>query len=73
MLRNGGAVIRLFHGMFENNILTFNPINVRGVQHALKAAGASFSLQADESGSVLAHAVLSDRDGTVILLDQHNP
>ncbi len=59
--------------MFENNILTFNPTDMRAVQRALKIAGPSFSLQAYERGSVLAHAVLSDLDGTVILLDQHNP
>ena len=72
VLKNGAANIGLFLGMFESNILTFNPTDVRGLQRALKAAGASFSLQADESSSGPAHAVLSDPDGNVILLDQHN-
>lgn len=72
ILKNGEAVIGLFQGMFESNILTFNPTDVRGVQRALKTAGASFSLQADEHSSGPAHAVLSDPDGNVILLDQHN-
>ncbi len=72
VLKNGDANIGLFQGMFESNILTFNPTDVRSVQRALKAAGASFLVQADESSRGPAHAVLSDPDGNVILLDQHN-
>ena len=72
ILQNGGANIGLFQGMFDANILTFNPTDVRAVQRALKAAGASFSLEADESASGPAHATLSDPDGNMILLDQHN-
>ncbi len=71
ILRNGDAKIGLFQGMFPNNILTFNPLDVRRVQHDLKALGVAFTLEADESTSGPAHATLIDPDGNQILLDQH--
>jgi hypothetical protein len=71
ILRNGEAKIGLFHGMFENNIITFNPTDVRSIQKALKAHGIAFVQQADETTDGPASAVLLDPDGNVILIDQH--
>jgi catechol 2,3-dioxygenase-like lactoylglutathione lyase family enzyme len=70
ILENGGAKIGLFQGMFEGNVLTFNPSDVRGIQKALKAQGVTFVLEADESTQGAAHATLVDPDGNAILLDQ---
>jgi lactoylglutathione lyase len=83
MLKNGDAVIGLFEGMFENNIITFNPgwnqeaenvdefDDVRLIQKDLKAKGITLVEQADESGSGPAHFTLTDPDGNAILVDQH--
>lgn len=70
MLRNGDTKIGLFQGMFEKNLLTFGPPDVRSVQKALKAAGITLTEQADESTTGPAHATLIDPDGNPILLDQ---
>lgn len=83
ILKNEETIIGLFQGMFEGNILTFNPgwdanaqkledfQDVRDIQKELKAHGISFENQADESTTGPASAVLKDPDGNVILLDQH--
>ncbi len=71
ILRNGEAKIGLFEGMFDKNVLTFNPTDVRSIQKTLKAAGISFALEADESTTGPAHATLYDPDGNQILIDQH--
>jgi catechol 2,3-dioxygenase-like lactoylglutathione lyase family enzyme len=83
ILKNGSAVIGLFQGMFEKNILTFNPgwdqsanplatfTDVREVQRALDAAGVPLTTRADPDSAGPAHIVLSDPDGNVIMLDQH--
>ena len=71
ILRNGTAIIGLFQGMFDKNTLTFNPIDVRSVQRDFKAQGLMFALEADESTTGPAHAMLFDPDGNPILLDQH--
>jgi catechol 2,3-dioxygenase-like lactoylglutathione lyase family enzyme len=83
ILKNGSTVIGLFQGMFEENILTFNPgwdqdaqplasfTNVREVQQSLEAQGISITTRADPDGSGPAHIVLADPDGNVIMLDQH--
>ncbi len=83
ILRNGTTVIGLFQGMFEKNILTFNPgwdqnaanlenfQDVREIQKQLKAAGLSLDKEADENTSGPEHVVLQDPDGNVIMLDQH--
>lgn len=71
VLRNGEAKIGLFQGMFEKNILTFNPVDVRSIQRSLKDAGLSFALEADEATMGPAHATLHDPDGNQILIDQH--
>lgn len=83
ILKNGETVIGLFEGMFDTNILTFNPgwdssannlddfTDVREIQKQLKASGITLTSEADESTSGPASATLVDPDGNVILLDQH--
>ena len=83
ILRNNHVTIGLFHGMFEGNILTFNPgwdsqaqpldefTDVRELQRWLKAQGIEMMSEADESGSGPASFVLQDPDGNAILVDQH--
>lgn len=72
ILTNDDVVIGLFQGMFEANILTFNPTDVRAVQAELKEAGMTFTMEADEATRGPASAMLADPDGNTILLDQHN-
>lgn len=83
ILKNGDAIIGLFEGMFEKNILTFNPgwdgnanpiegfADVRELQRELKAQGVELTHEADESTSGPAHITLVDPDGNDILIDQH--
>lgn len=83
ILRNGTTTIGLFQGMFEGNLLTFNPgwsplaeplddfEDVRSIQKQLKAEGLALLSEAEEAGSGPASLMLSDPDGNVILLDQH--
>lgn len=83
IMKNGSHVIGLFQGMFENNILTFNPgwnsdaqplgefTDVRELQRRLKAQGITPISEADESSTGPANVVIVDPDGNTILLDQH--
>jgi catechol 2,3-dioxygenase-like lactoylglutathione lyase family enzyme len=83
ILRNGSATIGLFQGMFEKNLLTFNPgwdqeaqnldsfTDIRAIQQKLKQAGLSFESEADEDSTGPASFILVDPDGNPILLDQH--
>lgn len=83
ILRNGRHVLGLFQGMFERNILTFNPgwdqdarevdpfTDVRELQKELKARGLTLVQEADENGSGPASCTLLDPDGNPVLLDQH--
>jgi lactoylglutathione lyase len=83
IMKNGDHVIGLFQGMFEGNILTFNPgwdqdaerlddfTDVRDLQRKLKAQSITFQSEADESTSGPASFVIADPDGNVILFDQH--
>jgi lactoylglutathione lyase len=83
IMKNGDHVIGLFQGMFEKNILTFNPgwdsnahqldtfTDVRELQRQLKAKGIEFQSEADESTTVPSSFVLVDPDGNPILVDQH--
>lgn len=83
ILKNGSTVIGLFQGMFEKNILTFNPgwdqsasplasfTDVRQVQKSLDAQGVEITTRADPDSSGPAHILLADPDGNVIMLDQH--
>jgi lactoylglutathione lyase len=83
IMKNGECVIGLFQGMFEKNILTFNPgwdsnaqnldsfTDVRELQRQLKAQGVEFTSEADESTSGPASFMVLDPDGNPILVDQH--
>ena len=83
ILKNGDTVIGLFQGMFEKNMLTFNPgwdagaqpverfTDVREIQRRLKAEGVTLVTEADESTTGPAHFVAVDPDGNPILVDQH--
>lgn len=83
ILKNGDHVIGLFQGMFEKNILTFNPgwdsnaqelesfTDVRELQRQLKAQGVELAQEADESTTGPASFVVVDPDGNPILVDQH--
>jgi len=69
IMTNDSAIIGLFAGQFKNNILTFNPKDVRTLHKQLKSAGLTFDKE-PEGKSGPAHAVLTDPDGNMILLDQ---
>lgn len=83
IMRNGSTLIGLFQGMFEDNILTFNPgwdqdagelesfTDVRELQKALREQGVEFEQEADETTTGPAHFVVKDPDGNPILVDQH--
>jgi len=83
IMANGDHVIGLFQGMFEDNILTFNPgwnqkaqntetyTDVLELQKRLKAAGVELATEADETTSGPAHLILKDPDGNTIMIDQH--
>lgn len=83
ILKNGNALVGLFQGMFENNILTFNPgwdenaqtleryDDVRVIQRQLKEKGIQLAAEADENTSGPAHLMVIDPDGNTILIDQH--
>ena len=83
IMKNGDTLIGLFQGMFEGNMLTFNPgwdqdanileqfDDVRDIQKHLKSKGVSLNAEADESTSGPANIVLTDPDGNPILIDQH--
>ncbi len=82
IMMNGHAIIGLFQGMFEKNILTFNPglshaaeqledfTDIRDIQRRLKEQGLTLIQEADESGSGPASFVLEDPDGNPVLVDQ---
>lgn len=83
MMRNDSAVIGLFAGMFDRNILTFNPgwdaggqpvdpfDDVRVIQQRLRAAGIEVRETVDEDGSGPGSVLIVDPDGNPILIDQH--
>jgi lactoylglutathione lyase len=83
ILKNGDHTIGLFEGMFEKNILTFNPgwdsnaqrrptfTDVRDLQRQLKAQGVRLQQQADENSTGPASFLAVDPDGNAILVDQH--
>ena len=83
ILKNENALIGLFQGMFEGNILTFNPgwdenaqnienfDDVREIQKSLKSSEINLISEADENSSGPASIMLTDPDGNMILIDQH--
>ena len=85
MLQNGNARIGLFQGMFDTNIMTFNPgwgkdkeilkdfQDVRELQRTLKARGITMTTEADESTEGPAYFMVTDPDGNALMFDQHVP
>jgi predicted enzyme related to lactoylglutathione lyase len=83
ILKNGTHIIGLFQGMFDKNILTFNPgwdtnaqlvpgfTDVRELQRQLKAQGVQMVSEADETTTGPASFIAVDPDGNPILVDQH--
>ncbi len=71
ILRSRETVIGLFQGMFEKNILTFNPLDVRSIQKELKSKGVILDKECDESTTGPASIIMTDPDGNQIMLDQH--
>lgn len=83
IMKNGDYTIGLFQGMFEKNILTFNPgwtsdaqqlnkfTDIRELQRQLKERGMTMISEADESSTGPASFMLADPDGNTILVDQH--
>jgi catechol 2,3-dioxygenase-like lactoylglutathione lyase family enzyme len=83
IMKNGEHVIGLFQGMFDKNILTFNPgwnsdaqqlgefTDVRELQRQLKDRGVTMISEADENSTGPASFIIADPDGNTILVDQH--
>lgn len=83
IMKNGELAIGLFQGMFDHNILTFNPgwdssaqplskfTDVRELQRRLKERGVNLLSEADENSTGPASIMISDPDGNTILIDQH--
>jgi catechol 2,3-dioxygenase-like lactoylglutathione lyase family enzyme len=83
IMKNGNSLIGLFQGMFENNILTFNPgwdesankmeafDDVREIQRQLKGKGIKLDSEADEATAGPASFIVTDPDGNTIYIDQH--
>jgi predicted lactoylglutathione lyase len=83
IMKNGYRVMGLFQGMFDKNILTFNPgwdsdaqplrefTDVRELQRQLKASGVTMITEADEGSTGPASFMIADPDGNTILVDQH--
>ena len=83
ILKNGAHVIGLFQGMFERNVMTFNPgwdqnackldkfTDIRDLQRQLKAQGVPLTTEADEKSTGPASLMAIDPDGNPILVDQH--
>jgi lactoylglutathione lyase len=83
IMKNENCIIGLFQGMFEKNILTFNPgwnenaqnlesfTDVRELKKQLKEKGITMLSEADESTEGPAHFIIEDPDGNQILVDQH--
>ncbi|MCB1303639.1 MAG: VOC family protein [Leptospiraceae bacterium] len=83
ILKNGDCLIGLFQGMFEGNILTFNPgwdqnaeelqefADVRAIQKSLKDQGIQLLRETPDDGSGIGSLTLIDPDGNAILIDQH--
>lgn len=82
-MKSGDAIVGLFQGMFERNMLTFNPgwdsnagplptfTDVRELQRRLRAKGVLLASEADESTTGPASFLVVDPDGNPILVDQH--
>ena len=85
VLQNGSTKVGLFQGMFDRNMLTFNPgwdsngkplesfTDVREIQARLDAAGIELTTRTDPDGTDIGHIAMLDPDGNPVLIDQHVP
>ncbi len=85
MMINGATIIGLFQGLFERNILTFNPglaqdtsrvedfTDIREIREALVARGIEIATDTDPAGTGPASIVVTDPDGNPVLIDQFFP
>ncbi|MGP6086518.1 VOC family protein [Antarctobacter jejuensis] len=85
ILRNGSCTLGLFQGMFEGNMLTFNPgwtaggdealqfDDIRAIQARLRDAGVDIEKGTPEDGEGPGHISLVDPDGNRVFIDQHVP
>ena len=83
IMKNGNSIVGLFQGMFEKNMLTFNPgwdqnasklenyDDVREIQKRLKEKGIKLQMEADEKTTGPASFIVIDPDGNPVLFDQH--
>jgi predicted lactoylglutathione lyase len=83
IMKNGNALVGLFQGMFQGNILTFNPgwdenaqnleqfDDVREIQRELKSKGVKIEPEVDEKATGPGSIMITDPDGNVVLIDQH--
>jgi len=83
IMKNGESLVGLFQGMFEGNIMTFNPgwdqsaqaieeyDDVRSIQNSLKEKDVALMNEVDDEGKGPGNFMLMDPDGNVILIDQH--
>lgn len=83
IMKNEDSLVGLFYGMFEDNIMTFNPgwdqsantlesfDDVRDIQKNLKSHGVKLDTEADESSTGPANIIMKDPDGNIIFIDQH--
>jgi catechol 2,3-dioxygenase-like lactoylglutathione lyase family enzyme len=83
IMKNGDHIIGLFQGMFDKNILTFNPgwdqngaatesfTDIREIQGRLKQQGVQLENEVDPATSGPASLMLTDPDGNPVLIDQH--
>jgi len=83
IMKNGDHLVGLFQGMFDRNMLTFNPgwdqsagelgsfTDIRDIQRELKSKGVELTSEADEATSGAASITLVDPDGNPVLIDQH--
>lgn len=82
ILKNGAAIVGLFHGMFDRTILTFNPgltnrmerlatyTDIRDIQARLEAAGLELDTRVEEATSGPGSITLTDPDGNAVMVDQ---
>ncbi|MFH2038806.1 MAG: VOC family protein [Chloroflexota bacterium] len=83
IMKNGNSIIGLFQGMFDKNMLTFNPgwdmdanelnsfTDIRSLQTQLKELSVEFVSEADQGSTGPASFIILDPDGNPILVDQH--